>query len=188
MKTIKLITLIFLIAMGNVSNAQNTDLGEKYGNTLNFGVGVGYSGYVGRAMPAIHLDYEIPVAKQFTLAPFVSFLTYRNYYYRGGRNYPYQNYYYRQTVVPVGVKGTYYFDNVLGAGPKWDFYLAASAGFAFRKTVWENGYNGETAVDHGTSGVYLNGHIGTEYHLTRKTGIILDLSTGFSTIGIAIHR
>ena len=90
-------------------------------------------------------------------------------------------------MIPLGVKGSYYFDDVLGAGDKWDFYLAASLGFAIRKTTWENGYYGQNTVEHGSSGLYLDGHIGTEYHIGKKTGLFLDLSTGISTFGVAIH-
>jgi hypothetical protein len=90
-------------------------------------------------------------------------------------------------VIPIGVKGTYYFDRLLGAGSRWDFYLAGSLGFAIRSTVWENGYGGETVVSRGSSGLYLDAHIGAEYHASQKVGLFLDLSTGLSTFGIAVH-
>ena len=185
MKTKIYLSTLLLIAAGANVSAQQTSSGEEYGNTLNLGVGIGYYGYVGHSMPVLHADYEIQVANNFTLAP--SFFSYQNYYYWGNPNYPYRNYSYRETVIPIGVKGSYYFDQILGAGPKWDFYLAATLGVAIRKTTWENGYYGETTVEHGSSGLYLDGHIGTEYHLNNKLGLFLDLSTGISTFGLAIH-
>ena len=46
-------------------------------------------------------------------------------------------------VIPVGVKGTYYFDQLLGAGSKWDFYLSGSLGFAIVRSTWDDGYYGD---------------------------------------------
>ncbi|HLG04359.1 MAG TPA: hypothetical protein VI731_12245 [Bacteroidia bacterium] len=177
----------FLFA-GAGLRAQDSGSEESFGNTLNLGLGIGYYGYVGHSMPVLHADFELNVARNFTLAPFVTVYSYRSYYYWGNPNYPYKNYGYRQTVIPVGVKGSYYFDQFLGAGSRWDFYLAASLGFSIRKTTWESGYYGETTViSHSSSGLYLDGHIGTEWHATDNLGIYLDLSTGQSMIGLAIH-
>jgi hypothetical protein len=138
-------------------------------------------------MPVLHVDYEFGIGNNFTLAPFITIYSYQKYNYWGTPNHPYKNYYYRQTVIPIGVKGTYYFDQLLNAGAKWDFYLGASLGFAIRKTTWENGYYGETTIRHGASGLYLDGHIGTEYHISPKAGLFLDLSSGISTFGLALH-
>lgn len=186
MKKVLLASFVFLTLLSSRSVAQETS--ESYGNTLNLGFGIGYYGYVGHSLPVIHADYEFNVARNFTLAPFITVYTYKNYYYWGSPNHPYRDYYYRQTVIPVGAKGTYYFDQLLGAGSRWDFYLAASLGFAIRKTVWESGYYGEsTVVTRSSSGLYLDGHIGTEYHFNDKLGLYLDLSTGQSMIGLACH-
>ena len=160
---------------------------ESHGNTLNIGLGAGYYGYRGYTSPAINLNYEFDVAKNFTLAPFVSVMGYRSSYYWGNPHYPYRYYRYRETVLPVGVKGTYYFDNILKANEKWDFYLGASAGYTFRKYVWEDGYYGDREVYRSASFLYLDGHIGAEYHATEKLGIYLDLSSGMSTVGMAVH-
>jgi hypothetical protein len=202
MKSKNLITLCLLIVLGTNISAQETVTsttitttttdpkplgGEKYGRTLNLALGVGYYGYIGSTAPVMHLDFEFDVAKNLTLAPFITYYSYNNHYYWGNAHYVYRDYSYRTTVIPVGVKGTYYFDQLLGAGPRWDFYLAGSIGFAIRKTTWESGYYGETVVEHGSSGLYLDGHIGAEYHLNRKLGLFLDLSSGISTFGLGIH-
>jgi hypothetical protein len=76
---------------------------------------------------------------------------------------------------------------LLEATTKWDFYLAASLGVAFRTTTWESGYVGDTNIENGTSGLYIDGHVGAEYHLNSKIGLMLDLSTGVSTFGLGIH-
>ncbi len=188
MKT-KIITLLLVVValITNNTSAQETVSAEKFGNTLNAGVGLGYYGYVGHPMPAVSANYEFDVARNFTLAPFISLYSYQDDYYWGGPSYPYKNYQYRQTVIPVGVKGSYYFDQLLRAGSKWDFYLAGSLGFAIRQTVWESGYYGNKNIQSGASGLYLNVHIGSEYHMTETLGLFLDLSSGMSTFGLGIH-
>ncbi|MCC6372389.1 MAG: hypothetical protein IT236_15400 [Bacteroidia bacterium] len=185
----KIIFTISLLSMlTGITLAQQTTIPEKYGNTLNAGIGIGYYGYVNHSIPVLHADFEFDVAKNLTLAPFITFYSYQNYYYWGNAHYPYRDYSYRTTVIPIGTKATYYFDQLLKANARWDFYLAGSLGFAFRKTTWESNYYGEAGVvQHSSSGLYLDGHIGTEYHLNSKAGLFLDLSTGISTFGVSIH-
>jgi hypothetical protein len=176
---IKLVSLLFFLFMigSNVSAQQNVSYSERYGHTLNLGLGVGgyagYYGYVNQSVPVFHINYEFDVARSFTLAPFATFFTYhRNYY--------------QETVIPIGVKGTYYFDQILRANPNWDFYLAGSLGFSLVHTSWDNGYYQDNTYK-GANPVFLDLHIGTEYHLSQKIGLFLDLSTGVSTIGLAFH-
>jgi hypothetical protein len=194
MKKSIIASLFFFCTLGDTvfsqkatPDADKTISSENFGNTLNLGVGIGYYGYVGHSMPVAHANYEFNVAKNFTVAPFITYYTYQNNYYWGNAHYPYSYYYYRQTVIPIGVTGSYYFDQLLNANSKWDFYLGASLGFTIRKTTWENGYYGETTIQNGSSGLYLDGHIGTEYHLSNKMGLYLDLSSGVSTVGMAVH-
>jgi len=180
-----LLSLFLLIGSSNLS-AQNRTYAENYGGTLNLGLGIGgyagYYGYINRSLPVFHINYEFDVANNFTLAPFLSFSTYRN-----GYNWNNGYYYYHETIIPIGVKGTYYFDQILNANSDWDFYLAGSLGFAIVKSSWDNGYNGDTNYYRDGSPLFLDLHIGTEYHLNNRLGIFLDLSTGVSTVGLAIH-
>jgi hypothetical protein len=121
----KIISIYFsffqLIFSTNPLAAQSDRHNEQFGNTLNLGLGIGYYGYITKSTPAFHADYEFQVANNFTLAPFITFYTFQNSYYWGNPNYPYRNYSYRQSVIPIGVKATYYFDKLLEAGNKWDF-------------------------------------------------------------------
>jgi hypothetical protein len=194
MTKIIIATLLFLTAFCFRSNAQQTSAGEKHGKSLNLGVGIGgYSGYyryVGRSLPVFNINYEFDVAKNFTLAPFISFSSYSNSYYWGdkNKNYPYRYYTYRETVIPIGAKGTYYFDDLLKANSKWDFYLAGSLGFAIVNSSWDSDYNGDRNYYNHGNPLFLNLHIGTEYHFNNHLGAFLDLSTGVSTIGLAIHQ
>jgi len=181
--------IIYAFTIILITHASRTIAQESYGHTLNAGLGVGYYGYHGYATPALNVNYEFDVAKNFTLAPFISAYGYHNDYYWGDPHdprYPYRYYRYRETVIPVGVKGSYYFDQLFDANEKWDFYLAASLGYTFRKAYWEDNYYGPHVVTT-DSYLYLDGHIGAEYHATQKLGIYLDLSTGMSTVGLAVH-
>lgn len=176
--TLALLSLFLLVGSSNLS-AQKRIFSENYSG-LNLGLGLGgyygYYGYYNQALPVFHINYEFDVANSFTLAPFLSFSSYR-----------YDRYYYNQTIIPIGVKGTYYFDQLLNANSDWDFYLAGSLGFAIVKSSWDNGYNGDTNYYRDGSPLFLDLHIGTEYHLNNRLGIFLDLSTGVSTVGLAIH-
>lgn len=193
MKKLSIISIVLLTMLSLAGKAQEDISGpEKYGNTLNVGAGIGYYGYVGHTIPVMMLNYEFDVARNFTLAPFIGVYSYRNYYYWGNPEKPnwdpsYRRYSYRTTAIPVGVKGTYYFDNLLHADEKWDFYAAASIGFVFRKTVWEDDYYGDRYVYQNVSPLYLDAHIGAEYHINQRVGLFLDLSTGVSTFGLGLH-
>jgi hypothetical protein len=182
MKKLYLLTLVLFGMMGTKLNAQ-----EEYGHTLNIGAGIGYYGYIGHTTPAIMLNYEFDLPGDFTVAPFIGFYSYSNYYYWGDQNYPYRNYSYRETVVPLGAKFAYYFDDLLHAGKRWDFYGAASLGVAFHTVTWENGYYGDRSVSSDASPLYLNLHIGARYYVSDKVGLFLDLSTGMSTVGVSFH-
>jgi hypothetical protein len=184
----KYILILFLLsAFALNAPAQDASSTEKFGKTLNLGLGIGYYGYIGGSLPVFHLNYEFDVAKDFTIAPFITFYSYSRSYYWGNKNFPHRYYTYRETVIPVGAKGTYYFDDLLNAGSKWDFYLAGSIGFAIVNSSWENGYEGDRNAYRRASSLYLDFHIGTEYHFNNRLGAFLDLSSGVSTIGLAIH-
>ncbi len=187
MKNIKTALTLTLLVTGLNLAAQEKVHHEEYGNTLNLGVGLGYYGYVGHTTPVIHADYEIAVSRYFTLAPFLAYYSYTDYNNWGDPQNPYRDYQYRETVIPMGVKASYYFDNLVGAAPSWDFYLAGSLGFALISTTWPDGYGGSTILKSGPSPLFLALHIGTEYHMTKKAGLFLDLSTGVSTFGLAVH-
>jgi hypothetical protein len=178
MKTLNFTLLFLLMIAGTNLFAQN----EKYGSTLNAGVGIGYQ----RRNTVLHANFEFDVAKNFTLAPFITYYSYRNHYYWDNNDYLSKNYYYRETVIPVGVKGSYYFDQLINA-EQFDFYVAGSLGFAFRTRTWDSDYYGDRTVNRSTSPLYLDVHLGSEYHINSRLGVFLDLSTGISTLGLAVH-
>ena len=191
MRNIAFLLIIYMLLFSFNTKAQESAPAEKYGNTLNVGLGIGgYSGYYdnnGLNSPVFNINYEIDAARNFTLAPFLSFYSYRRDYYYGNPQIGFADYYFHETIIPIGVKGYYYFDQLLKANPRWDFYLAASLGFAIVDSYWSSGYEGNTDVFSRPNPLFLDLHIGTEFHINSKIGIYLDLSTGVSTIGLAFH-
>lgn len=174
------------IALGLIMSQQTLSAQETYGRTLNLGLGIGghsgYTRYASRALPVVNLNYEFDIARNFTIAPFISLYTYNNNFDSNSGKFGY-----KETVIPVGAKGTYYFDEMLGASSRWDFYGAASAGFAIVRSRWDDGYSGNRKHFNNRSPVFFDLHLGAEYHFTEKIGMYLDLSSGISTIGVAFH-
>ena len=178
MKKTIFISLFFALILSFNIKAQSANYSERYGGALNLGLGIGgysgYYGYVGHTLPVFHINYEFDVANNFTLAPFATFYTYRDANYR-------------ETVIPIGAKGSLYLDRLLHANSQWDFYVAGSLGFALISTTWDANYNGDRTYYHESSPLFLDLHIGTECHLSNHVGLFLDLSTGVSTLGLAFH-
>lgn len=185
-RIITLMTLLTLLSVG--IKAQEQAYPEKFGRTLNLGLGMGYYNTVSRPLPMLNLNYEFDVFRNFTLAPFIGFESYSDYYYWGSVSDPYKSYRYRQTVIPVGLKAMYYFDEWFHAGSHWDFYIGTSLGFAYTSTTWASDYHGSTSsVSSVVNPFYAAMHIGAEYHITRRTGIFLDLSNVGSSFGFGFH-
>lgn len=178
MKTITLTIALVLLTLGTNLSAQKESYYEGHGGALNIGLGIGgysgYYGYIGHTLPVFDINYEFGVARNFTLAPFLTL-------------YSYSDPNYNELVTPIGVKGSFYLDELLHAGSRWDFYVAGSLGVALVSTTWNANYYGDRTYYRSVDPLYLDFHLGTEYHISRNIGVFLDLSTGVSTIGIAIH-
>jgi hypothetical protein len=172
------IAFLFMMFSTNLSAKSNYQMAERHGGALNLGLGIGgYSGYygnVGLSLPIMNVNYELGIVQNFTLAPFLTL-----YSYSDGN--------YRSIVTPIGLKGTLYLDQLLHAGSRWDFYTAGSLGLALVNTSWDSNYSGSRNYYKTTNPLYLDFHLGTEFHLSNNVGLFLDLSTGVSTIGIAFH-
>ena len=187
MKKIVIAMLFTFTILSSNIYSQRTKTTEKFGRTLNAGIGVGYYRYADKLMPVFHANFEFDIARNFTLAPFISFYSYRNHYYNGNPHDNNKDYYYHETVIPAGVKGTYYFDEIFNADNNWDFYAAASLGFAIINSNWDDAYDEDKDKYHGAGSFFAAVHIGSEYHFNDKVGIFLDLSSGVSTFGLAVH-
>lgn len=189
------LAIIICSLSGNLVAQETVKSVKSFGNTFNVGIGVGgyggsyggYYGYLGRNIPVLHFDYEFNVARDFTLAPFINYSSSTREYYWGNNQHPYRYYTYHETVIPIGLKGTYYLNRVLKTPPKLDVYLAGSLGFAIVNSRWDSDYYGDRQYYNDPNPLFLNIHLGGEYHVNRKIGIYLDLSTGVSTLGVAFH-
>ena len=185
----KILILSTLTIFFSLLNAQgyaqkkSSENQPSYGKNFNLGIGLGYYGYIGSSLPVLMCNYEFDMANNITLAPFVGFYSYSSNYYLGSSNYSYS---FRETVIPLGVKGFYYFDKlldregILDINNEWDFYGAASLGFAVRSISWDAAYTGDKTAVRGASPLYLDVHIGSRYHINDKISVFLDLSTGVS--------
>lgn len=187
MKSSQRLTFFFLLLTGNCLLAQETETRENFGHTLNAGTGAGYYPYIGYFVCSSHLDYELEIDNNLTVAPFVSYYQYEGTHVWGDVDSPYRKYHYAETVIPIGLKVSYYFDELLKAGRNWDFYSSASLGFNFRKTSWEEAYFGRSEINPGMGPLYLDFHIGSELHVTKTFGIQLDVSAFRATLGLSIH-
>ncbi|MDD4972113.1 MAG: hypothetical protein PHT07_22020 [Paludibacter sp.] len=178
MKAFTLTVALILMTLGTNLSAQKYSNYDGHGHTLNIGLGIGgysgYYGYIGHTLPVLNVNYEFGVTKNFTLAPFITL-------------YSYSDPNYITYVTPVGVKGTFYLDQLLHAGRNWNFYVAGSLGAAIVTTTWNDNYYGDRSYYRSVDPLYLDFHVGAEYLFTRNVGAFVDLSTGISTIGIAIH-
>ncbi len=168
----KIILLVSVLAVTLDPVFSKPRFGEKFGDRLNVGFGIGYASRYSSA-PVIHLNYEFDVARNFTLAPFVTLYKYR-----------YSSDTYRETVMPIGVKGAYYFDELFKAGSRWDFYGAGSLGFAIVNRTWYSGVP-DRSLYATTDNLYIDLHAGARLHLSSVVGLFLDLSTGISTFGLS---
>jgi len=170
------------------SSALKGHIPESYGKALNINTGIGYLSYIGNSRPVFHADFEFDMAENFTIAPFINLCSNNKIYYwrnKNSHNLFYCNY--METTVPMGVKGTYYFDQLLGARSDWDFYAAGSLVFAMVDSSFQMKYFGEKNVYHSANPCYFYVHIGAEYHMNNRTGLFLDLSSGVSAFGFAIQ-
>ncbi len=152
------ITLALVLSLFQTASAQ-----ELHGSTLNLGLGIG-----GRQVSVFHINYEFDVAPAVTLAPFVSFFDYSNF-------------------IPIGVKGSFYFDDLLTLNSEWDLYAAGSLGLGIVSEEWDTQYYRDRYRFRGPNAIFLDFHVGAEYHFTPRVGMFIDLSSGASTIGIALH-
>ncbi|MDR3653717.1 MAG: hypothetical protein P4L34_12200 [Paludibacter sp.] len=178
MKTLTFTIALVLLTFGTNLSAQRHSYSDEYGHTLNLGLGIGgysgYYGYIGHTLPVFDINYEFEVARNFTLAPFLTL-------------YSYSDPNYTALVTPIGVKGSYYLDQLLHAGSRWNFYMAGSLGIAIVNTSWNANYTGDRSYYTAANPLYLDFSIGTRYHVSNNIGLFLDLSTGVSTIGISIR-
>ena len=96
----------------------------------------------------IGISYDIPVATDIAISPFA------------GSNLD-------LSYLTLGVKGSYYFDNLIGLSDPWDFYAGANAGFALAT----NNKNDSNDFDIGLQ-------VGGRWFWNEKWGLYLEFGGG----------
>jgi len=180
---LKTLLTIILVCFCIFSNGQENKI-ETYGRSFNMGVGPGYFSASILPAPFFTINYEFDVLNNFTLAPFVSLASYKSEASIIASRY----YYHRATILPFGIKATYYLDKLLKIPNKWDFYIGCSVGYTYIRKAWDFGYPGINGGIPGLREEYVHAHAGAEYHVSRKAGLFVDVSTGVAVVGVSIHR
>jgi hypothetical protein len=180
---LKTLLLILMVSISTLSNGQENKI-ETYGKTFNMGVGPGYFSASILPAPFFAINYEFDILNNLTLSPFVSFASYKSEASIIASRY----YYHRATILPFGIKATYYLDNLLKIPNKWDFYIGCSVGYTYIRKAWDFGYPGIIGGIPGLREEYVHAHVGAEYHVSKKAGLFVDVSTGVAVVGVSIHR
>lgn len=177
------IMLHIMLLSGINSNGQEK-VHEPFGRTFNMGMGPSY--YSSKILPSpfYSINYEYDIFNNITIAPFVGFASFRSEPSIIASRY----YYYRATILPFGIKTTYYLDNLLKIPCRWDVYIACSLGYTYINKKWDYGYPGINDKIPGIREEYLQAGIGIEYHISRNTGFFIDVSTNAATAGISLHK
>ncbi len=172
-----------------LSAMEELKAGEQYGKTLNFGLGSSWYGHYRVPVNMLHLNYEFDVAKQVTIAPFISYYIHNYGGYYAHPRFSYRTYRYYETLIPIGVKGNFYLDDAIHLNKQWDMYLGASLGAGIIRTsrtvVYDNDKYVYRNVYGGTTPLFLDIHLGGRYHINERVGVFLDLSTAISSIGLS---
>jgi len=96
----------------------------------------------------IGVAYDIPVAENVAISPFA------------GTNF-------NLDWLTLGVKGNYYFDNIIGMTDPWDFYAGANLGYG----IW-------MGSDDGDGNFALGLQVGGRWFWNEKWGLYLELGGG----------
>ncbi|MCP4521778.1 MAG: hypothetical protein GY827_08840 [Cytophagales bacterium] len=166
----------------NTGSAITTD----YSGTLNVGLGTGYNGYDG--IPILAHYEALEAANSLTLGLFLGFGTSSydfTYTVEENGETVLKEDSYRRSYIPVGIKGVYYIDDLLGLIDELDIYGGVSIGFTYWSYTSSNDQFDEDNFNSGTSPLFWTFHIGIEYHVNDKVGVFLDASTGMSSLGVS---
>lgn len=158
-----LLTTLSLSLAILLSPTQTATAQELHGSALNLGVGIG-----ARQAAVYHINFEFDVVPSVTIAPSASFYGYTKF-------------------VPIGLKASYYFDQVLNLLPEWDLYVAGTAAMGIVSDDWNNQTYRDMYRFRGANNLFFDVHIGTEYQVTPRAGMFIDLASNAATIGIVLR-
>ncbi len=183
-KTCTYPVVLLLLLFNNLESKGQENNTEPFGRSFNMGMGPGYFSTEILPAPFFTINYEYDILNNLTIAPFLGFVSYKGDASVIASRY----YYYWATILPFGIKTSYYLDQVLKIPCRWDVYIACSVGFTYINKTWDYGYPGIKGGIPGLREEYLHAHLGVEYHINRTTGLFVDLSTGVAVAGISLHK
>ncbi|GAB3181037.1 hypothetical protein [Telluribacter humicola] len=132
---------------------------EKGDKLLNVGIGLGTYGYGGIGLGG---SFEVGVHDAISVGVLGGY---------SGRSYVGYNW----SVVTVGARGSYHFNELLNmADERFDLY--AGLGLAYRGVNYGGFYGGYG------NGVSLLAHVGGRYYMKPNLGLFAELGSGFSTL------
>ncbi len=120
------IVLFSLLFCNKESKGQESN-SEPFGHSFNMGMGPGYFSTEILPAPFFTINYEYDFLNNLTIAPFIGFASYKGDASIIAARY----YYYRATIIPFGIKTTYYLDQLLKIPCRWDVYIACSLGYTY---------------------------------------------------------
>ncbi len=121
-----------------------------------------------RQISIFHANFEFDAGRNFTLAPFISFYNFTNF-------------------IPIGVKGSYYFDEALNLNREWDMYVGVSAAMGIVSDNWNNQFYRDLYRFRGPNQLNFDAHLGIEYQVTPRLGIYADLAGNSQSIGLVLR-
>jgi hypothetical protein len=167
-------TILITIALLLFSISTQAQVYENGKNYLNAGIGVG-TFY--RGLP-IGFSYERGITDQISVGGFLDY---------SSAKYGYTGYDGRLTILFIGARASYHFNEVLDIkNDKVDLYGGIALGFRSVKWKYENdAYNGLYA-DPYSNGVLLGIHAGARYMFASNVGGFAELGYGVSILKLGL--
>ncbi|AZQ61841.1 hypothetical protein EI427_06195 [Flammeovirga pectinis] len=140
---------------------------------------VGLASYWNHGGTGIQVDYEFHLAKDFTVAPSLS---YASHIHQNHNNDDW-----RHSTIGLGARFRWYADRVLNiTHPKWDVFASGDIGFAINSYKYVgNGNHSEDYNGSTSSPLWIGLGIGGKYHFNDKIGLQVILGSG-AQIGIHV--
>ncbi|MBB6460820.1 hypothetical protein [Flammeovirga kamogawensis] len=142
---------------------------------------VGLASYWNHGGTGIQLDYEFHLAKDFTVAPSLSYASHIHQHHNNDD--------WRHSTIGLGARFRWYADRVLNIShPKWDVFASGDIGFAINsyKYVGDGSHNHNEDYNGSTSSpLWIGLGIGGKYHFNDKIGLQLIIGSG-AQIGIHV--
>ncbi|MCF6352042.1 MAG: hypothetical protein L3J06_03430 [Cyclobacteriaceae bacterium] len=167
MKKVLIISSLFTLLFTVNSFAQ---FNPAANDSKMLSVGLGVSGW---GIP-IYGRYEFSVADNITVGGVLSYQS---------KRYGIPGFDYRLSYFGIAARGSYHFNELLGADDKWDFYAGATLGYYF-SSFSGDAFAGSNNLGDGGLGVGV--HIGARYFINEKIALNAEFGGGSAVSGATI--